>query len=121
MRVLNTTELSAFLKRFDNFKDAEFRSLDLLSPLQSRLTFAVQDSARAYDWITLTLLFNGISDAKLLQEHQLSLVDMSDGISLLYEDALFAFGIGECYNISTIKNSSCFILAQSLKYEEGLF
>lgn len=109
------------LERFCNFKDAEFRSIDIISQTEIKLTFATQDSARDFDWITVALEFNGISDAKLLKESHISLVDMSDGISIIKDENRFAFAIGECYNISTIKSASCFIIASSLKYQEGLF
>ncbi|MBN2815445.1 MAG: hypothetical protein JXQ67_02080 [Campylobacterales bacterium] len=121
MKPLAQTQLQTFLKRFENFKDAELRSLKILSPTAMQLTLAVQDSARAFDWITITLEFNGVSDAKLLDEQQLLFIDMSEGISLIFEDNLFAFGISECYNISSIKNSSLYLIAESLKYEEGQF
>jgi len=121
MKPLLTTQLAAFSERFLNFKDAEWRSLEVVSPFVMRVTFAVQDSARAYDWITVSLEFNGVNDAKLLQENKISFIDMSEGISLINDENSFAFGIGECYNISTIKSSSCFIVATTLKYEEGLF
>ncbi|MDF1876362.1 hypothetical protein JHD47_00845 [Sulfurimonas sp. SAG-AH-194-L11] len=121
MKPLRLDELPAFNKRFSSFKDAEFRSLNIISPLQIQATFAVQDSARAYDWITITLEFNGVNDAKFLENSHLHLIDMSDGANLLKDENLFAFGIGECYNISTIKSASCYIVANTLKYEEGLF
>ena len=121
MKPLQPTQLSTFTKRFDNFKDAELRSVKVISPLTIRLTVAVQDSARAHDWITVSFEFNGVQDAKLLEESQLSYVDMNQGGSLIYDENLFAFGISECYNISTIKNSSLYLIAESLKYEEGPF
>ena len=67
MKPLHLNELPAFNERFSHFKDAEFRSLNIISPLHIQTTFAVQDSARAYDWITITLEFNGVSDARLLE------------------------------------------------------
>ena len=109
------------LTRFDSFKDAEFRSLEILSPLEIEATFAVQDSARAFDWITITLQFSGVSDARLIDGNKIAYIDMSEGISIIKEDNFIAFGIGECYNSSTIKNSSCYIIAKSLKYFEGSF
>ena len=121
MKPLTSNNLPAFLERFDNFKDAEFRSLNIISPLQVKLTFGVQDAARAFDWITIELEFNGISDARLLEHKRLALVDMSDGANIVKEGDLFAFGIGECYNISNIKNSVCYLIASDLKYKEGLF
>ena len=121
MKPLTLKELPAFVERFCSFKDAEFRSLEIISPLQIKITLAVQDSARAYDWITVALEFNGVSDARLLENSRLSFIDMSDGANIIKDENSFAFGIGECYNISNIKSSSCFIVANTLKYEEGLF
>jgi hypothetical protein len=121
MKPLLQTQVPAFLKRFDNFKDAEFRSLEIISPIHIKIILATQDSARAYDWITISLEFSGVSDAKLLQENQLSFLDMSEGISLLNIENKFAFGITECYNISSVRNSSLYLIAQSIKYQEGQF
>lgn len=121
MKPLLQTQVPAFLKRFDNFKDAEFRSLEIISPLLITLTLATQDSARAYDWVTITLEFSGVSDAKLLSEKQLAYIDMSEGISLISIENKFAFAISECYNIASVKNSSLYLIADSLKYKEGQF
>ncbi len=121
MKPLTLKELPSFVERFSSFEDAEFRSLEIISPLQIKITLAVQDSARAHDWISIALEFNGVSDARLVENNRLSFVDMADGANIIKEENSFAFGIGECYNISNIKSSSCFIVANSLKYEEGLF
>jgi len=109
------------LERFNHFKDADFRSIEIISPTNIKLTFAVQDAARAHDWITLTLDFNAVCDTRLLADNRLGLVDMSDGISLIKDENSFAFGLGECYNISTIKTAPLYIIASSLRYKEGLF
>ncbi len=108
-------------QRFDNFKNAELRSLDVVSPTHIKLNVAVQDSARAFDWITLELDFIGVTDARLLESKKLQFVDMSEGASLLHVNKEFAFAIGACYNISTIKNSTLYIIFQDLKYQEGEF
>lgn len=115
------TNLEEFLERFDNFKDSQFRSIEVISPTTISITLAGQDKARAYDWITLTLQFDGVSDARLHESSKLPLLDMSDGVSILNLSDTLAFGIGECYNISSLKNSSCFIEAKNIKYEEGSF
>jgi hypothetical protein len=113
-------KIKEFLDRFDNFRDGEFRSIEVITPVTMLVTLAGQDKSREFDWVSVRLEFNGVSDARLLEENKLSLLDMSDGISIL-DDKKLAFGIGECYNISNIKNSSCFIEALNIKYEEGLF
>ena len=115
------TDINDFLKRFDNFKDAEFRSLEVISATKIQAIFAGQDSARDFDWVSMKLEFNGVSDAKLSENSKLSLVDMSYGINIIFNNDKFAFCLGECYNMSNIKNSICFIIADNIKYEEGLF
>jgi len=112
--------LSIDLERFEHFKDAEFRSLELLNATEIKLTFAVQDKARAYDWITVEFHFTGVSDAKLLDDSKFSLVDMSDGISI-FQDSLEVFAIGEYNNTTNAKDSLFYIFAQNIKAHEGEF
>ena len=113
--------MSIDLQRFDNFKDAELRSLKVVTPTHIQLTIATQDKARAFDWITLELDFIGVSDAKLVEENKLPYIDMDDGVTLLHNNHEFAFGIGACYNALTIKNSILYIISHELKYKEGQF
>jgi len=121
MRPLLKKEIASFLKRFNNFKDAEVRSLEVITAASIKVIFTVQDSSRAFDWITIELEFNGISDAKLIQEKKLSFIDMSEGITLLDHNNKFAFGMAECYNVASILSSSLYIIADSLKYKEREF
>lgn len=121
MRPLFEKEVSSFLERFDFFKDSEFRNVEILSPATIKITLAAQDSARGFDWISLNLEFSGISDARLLENSKLPHVDMDDGISIIYTDSMFAFGVGTYSNLSNIKNSTCYITSSSLKYSEGPF
>jgi hypothetical protein len=120
MKPLIADKFSEFLKRFQNFEDAEFRSLEVIDATTIRATFALQDGARAFDWITVTLEFSSVSDAKLLSDSQLPLVDMSDGISLTQESQEIYFSLGN-YRVSTTKESIFYIVSKSLKYQEGLF
>jgi len=114
------TDIDTFLKRFNNFIDAEFRSIEIISATTMKITFATQDEARAFDWLSIDLEFSGITDAKLLDDSKLSFVDMQDGITLLNENGNTAFGIGK-YTISSITDSICYIKASTLKYKEGQF
>ncbi len=115
------TNINEFLKRFDNFKDAEFRSIEVVSPTSMQLTFATQDRARDFDWLTIALEFSGISDAKLLDANKLAHIDMQDGITLISKDKGIAFGIGEYKSQTSIIDSVCYILSTSVKYSEGQF
>ncbi len=120
MKPLLAKDLTAFMQRFNNFKDGEFRSLEVISPTTMKITLAGQDEARAFDWISLELELSGVSDARLLDSSKLHLVDMGDGINLI-NDGELAFGLGEYDNISSIKNSSCYIICADIKYQEGNF
>ena len=121
MKPLQVKDIDNFLKRFDNFKDGELRSIEVVSPTTMQVTIAGQDSARGNDWISMNFEFNNVSDARLLENSKLSLVDMDDGISIINENGNFGFGIGEYSNISGIKNATCQIVCSDMKYQEGLF
>lgn len=114
-------DLSLFLKRFDGFKDAELRSIEMISPTIVKITLAVQDSAREFDWITIKLELSEIIDAKLLENSKLPHVDMSDGITIIFTQSQVAFGIGNYDNFSNITNSACYIKAASIKYQEDSY
>ena len=121
MRPLLKNDLESFLKRFGNFIDAEFRSIEIITPTTIKITLAAQDGARGFDWITLEMEFSGVSDARLLESSKLPYIDMSDGITLIFADNCFGIGIGAYDNFSAITNSACHIKASSLKYAEGSF
>ena len=121
MKPLSANKLQGFVERFDNFKDGEFRSLEVISPIVMKAVFAVQDSARAFDWLTIELEFNGVSDARLVDEKKLSLIDMADGISLVSQDNSLGFAIGNYNNLSSLTNSTCYIISSTIKYKEGQF
>ena len=120
MKPLTNNNLTAFMQRFENFKDADFRSLDVLSATQIQLVFAVQDKARAYDWISIEILFDGVVDAKLIEENQVDFVDMSDGLTLLYETT-YTFAIGNYKSSQVCKDSILYVVSKTIKYKEGQF
>lgn len=121
MKPLLKTELDKFLDRFANFTSAEIRELNLLSATSIEMVIATQDKARAFDWISLKIQFNGVYDAKLIDESNFNFLNMNDGISIINEGNNFAFGVGECYNISSIQNSILYILCSDIKYQEEIF
>jgi len=121
MKPLLHSHLPTFLQRFNAFKESEFRSLEIVSATSIKLTYALQDEAKEFDWITLTLLFDGVSDAKLLESNKMTFTNMEDGISLFYEDTKFFFGNGIIKKGDSITDASYFIVAKTIKFEEGQF
>ena len=121
MKPLLVKDFASFMLRFNNFKDGEFRSLEVISPTTMKITLAGQDEAREFDWVSLELEFSGINNARLLDESKLSLVDMEDGISLISNNNSVAFGLGSYTKVSNILNATCFIISSDVKYQEGSF
>jgi len=121
VKPLLVSKLDTFLKRFDNFRGGELRSFEVISSSVIILTLSGQDSARGFDWITVKFEFSGVSEAKLLEQNKLSFINMDEGISIIDFDSKFVFAIGQCYNISSIKNSASQVMGSSLKYQEGSF
>jgi len=121
MKPLDASQITKFLERFDDFKESEIRSLEIISPTEMKITLTAQDRARAFDWVTVTMLFNGVSDAKLIDESKLGFVDMDNGITILKEGDSFAFGLGHYKNISALKDAQLYLISQTIKYNEGAF
>lgn len=121
MKPLLSKNLVNFCSRFGNFVDAELRSLEAVSDNVIKVVIATQDSSRDYDWITITLEFSDVSDVKLIKDDILSLVDMSDGLTVFNQNNLFGFSVGNYDNMIGIKNALCYIISSSIKYKEGQF
>ena len=115
------TNIDTFLERFNYFKDADFRSIEVISASSMKLIFATQDSARAFDWLTIELEFSGVSDAKLLNENKLAHVNMEDGITLISDKSGVGFAIGNYKSQTSIIDSISYIVASSVKYNESQF
>jgi hypothetical protein len=118
---LSKNSLEGFLERFNHFRDSELRQIDIISATLIKITLATQDSARGFDWVTVTFEFNGVIDAKIIEESKLPHVDLSQGITLLYQDEMFAFMVGAYNKLSDTQSSICYIKSTSLKYQEGSF
>lgn len=121
LQPLPKNSLEGFLKRFDYFRDSELRSIEVISSSSLKITLAAQDSARGFDWITVTFEFSGVSDAKIIEESKLIHVDLNQGITLLFEDDMYAFMVGAYNKLSDAQSSICYIKSSSLKYQEGSF
>ena len=121
MKPILSKDIQSFLERFDNFKDGEFRTIEVISPASISVTLAGQDSAREFDWISMKFEFSGVSKAKLLESQKLAFIDMNDGVNIVCEDDNFTFCIGDYQSESSAKNSICYIKCSSLKYQEGSF
>jgi hypothetical protein len=121
MKPLHVSQIESFNRRFNHLIDSELRRVDILSPTTMSIVLSVQDENRAFDWINLELEISGVSDARLIDENKISFVDMSDGISILYEDNNVIISVGKYSSFESANNAPLYIKGDTLKYQENTF
>ena len=121
MKPLERHKISELLTRIDHGVDGELVSVTMNNPQNFTVELSVQDKNRAYDWINIAFEIEDVSDARLLEDEKLSWVDMSEGISMICEAEVCAIGIGDYKSIDALKSAPCYLIGQTLKYEERPF
>lgn len=121
MKPLTASMIETFYQRFDRAVNGELRSVNILNPSTIMLRLSVQDEARAFDWIDLELEISGISDARLIEDKQLPFVDMSEGISIVFEGSEVIVCVGGYRDFEAARHAPLFIQGSALKYQENTF
>ena len=88
MRPLSKNEIGTFLSRFERFTGSEIKSITVLLPTVIEIRVSAQDSALSFDWIDLSFELSNVSDANLIDNTKLAYLDMSEGVSIIFEDNL---------------------------------
>lgn len=117
MKSLSKNDLKAFLERFDDARGGELVSVKMITPTSFKVALTVQDKNRAYDWVNLNFEFNGVVDAKLLDDKVLKAVDMQEGININFTEEGTEVGFGSDEYLS----SPLRLCSTGLKYEETDF
>ena len=118
MRPLHVNEINKFLSRFEKFVDAQIHEVIIKSPTVIEVQCSVQDSALEFDWIDLCFELSNVSDARVVENSKLSYLDMNEGLSIIYEDNKFVLCYGNYNSLENAKDSTFYIICQSIKYEE---
>ena len=121
MKPLLPNNFTELLTRIDNAIDGELISVTMNNPKNFTLELSVQDKHRGYDWINMAFEIDGIIDARLADDNAFSLIDMSEGISIIEADGTIGLCIGKYSTLSALKDAKLFLLGQSIKYEERAF
>jgi len=121
MTPLLPNKIPELLTRIDQASGGELFSVTMNAPQNFTIELSVQDKNRGYDWINIAFEVDGIIDAHLIDDTKLSLVDMSEGISICHEDGLYALGIGQYNSIDALKSATLYLIGNALKYEERPF
>jgi len=118
MRPLTPSSASDLSERIENAKDGELRSIVMQDPTTFTVTFSVQDKSRGFDWINIAFEMCGVHDARLLDDKKLSFVDMSDGVSLLFEEGDCGLLFGAYHSLDSTDDAMMYLIGKSIKYEE---
>jgi hypothetical protein len=121
MKPLTTANVDNLLDRIFDAEGGILRSIAMNGPTTCTVTLSVQDENRGNDWINIAFEVNGISDAHLIDDAKFGLVDMDDGISIIYEDKAVSFAFGDYGSIEASKGSIVYMIGASIKYEEQPF
>ena len=110
-------EINTLLEKYDNFKDAQIRSIQALSDTSKVLTIVVQDDD-GEDINTVKIEFNNITNSQILDNSVLPYMDMGFGISIIKEHDLYGFALGKGTAMLHVLNAPLYIVASDIKIEE---
>lgn len=111
-------EINTLLKKHNNFKYAQVRSIEQLSDDSRTLTIVVLDDDGEEDLHTIKMEFKGIKNSRILQDNILGYLDMSFGISIIKENNLYGFALGRGTAMLHVHNAPLFIISTDIKIEE---
>jgi len=121
MTPLQPHKIQELLTRIDNAVDGELVAVTMNHPQNFTVELSVQDKNRGYDWINIAFEIDAVFDARLVDDTKLAMLDMSEGITLLFEDGKCGFGLGAYKSMEALKSASFFLLGETVKYEERPF
>ncbi|MDF1880728.1 hypothetical protein JHD50_05315 [Sulfurimonas sp. MAG313] len=111
-------EINTLLKKYNNFKYEQLRSVEQLSDGTKIVTIVVQDDD-GEDVNTINLEFSDIKSSKILIDSVLAYIDMSSGITLIKENNLYGFAIGSGTAMLHVNSAPLYIVASGIKITEN--
>jgi hypothetical protein len=121
VKPLNKQSSQQLLQRILNGTDSELRSITVLDPTTMQLRMSVQDKNRGFDWLDMIFEVSGISNAQLVDDAKLVYVDMTEGISILFDGDRVGLGVGEYVSVDALESSPLFFIGSGIKYAETDF
>lgn len=111
-------EINALLEKHNKFKYAQIRSIEQLSDDTRTVTIVVLDDDGEEDLHTVKIEFIGIKSSRILVNEVLGYLDMSFGISIIKENDLYGFALGNGSAMLHVHNAPLYIVASDIKIEE---
>ncbi len=107
-------EITALLKKYNNFKDEMLRTIEKTSDDSYVLTIVIQDD-EGEDLNSVKIEFSNVENSKILVDSVLSYMDMTSGITILKENDLYGFAVGRETAMLYILNAPLFIISKNIK------
>lgn len=110
-------EINALLEKYNNFKDAQLRSIQELSDTSKVLTIVIQDDD-GEDINTVKIEFKDVTDSRILVNSVLGYLDMGFGVSIIKENNLYGFALNKGTAMLHVLNAPLYIISSDIKIEE---
>ena len=110
--------INILLEKYDNFRDAQIRSVKNLSDSSKVVTIVLQDDD-GEDLNSVNIEFNDIKQSRILEGSVLAFLDLMSGVSIIKEHDLYGFAIGSGTVMLHVHNAPLFIVASEIKIEEN--
>jgi len=109
--------ISPILEKYNNFRDAQIRSVRNLSESAKLVTIVFQDDD-GEDLNSIELEFSGIKESRILENSVLAYLDMMHGVTIVKEHGLYGFGLGHGTAMLHVHNAPLFIVSSALTIRE---
>lgn len=110
-------KINTILEKYNNFKDAQIRSIQPLSDTSKMVTLVIQDD-EGEDLNTVNIEFHDIKESKILINSVLPMLDMMSGISLVKEHGLYGFAPGSGTAMFHVHSAPMYIVASEVTIKE---
>ena len=110
-------EINTLLEKYNHFRDAQIRSVQVPTDSSKIVTIVVQDDD-GEDINTVNIEFKDIKESRILLDSVLPFLDMMGGISMVKEHDRYGFAVGGGCAMLDINNSPMYIIASDLTIEE---
>ncbi|MBN2817100.1 MAG: hypothetical protein JXQ67_10485 [Campylobacterales bacterium] len=110
-------KITPILEKYNNFKDAQIRSVRNLTDDSKVVTIVLQDDD-GEDLNSVEVTFTGITRSRILENSVLSLLDMMSGVSIIKEHDLYGFALGRGTAMLHVHNAPFFIVSNGISIEE---
>jgi len=111
--------INTLLEKYNNFKDAQIRSIVQTTDSSKTLTLVTQDDD-GEDVDTIKIEFAKIKESRILEGSVLPFLDMMSGITLIKEHEQYGFAVGSGTSMLHVHSAPMYIVSSEMTIQQGL-